>query len=96
VLLGTLAVVVAGCGTGSSSSNVLPDSQQILTIPITPASVDIKTLDPAKNQDFYSYFPIYMTFPGMVELDPNGNVIPWAASAMPTYDTSDNAYTFKI
>jgi oligopeptide transport system substrate-binding protein len=96
VLVGTLAVVVAGCGTGSSSSNALPDSKQILTIPITPASVDIKTLDPAKNQDFYSYFPIYMTFPGMVELDPNGNVIPWAASAMPTFDTTTNSYTFKI
>jgi oligopeptide transport system substrate-binding protein len=95
VLLGTLAVVVAGCGT-SSGSNVLPDSKQILTIPIVPASVDVKTIDPAKVQDYYSYFPVYMTFPGMVELDPNGNVIPWAASAMPTFDTTTNSYTFKI
>jgi oligopeptide transport system substrate-binding protein len=95
VLLGTLAIMVAGCGT-SASSNKLPDAQQILTIPITPASVDIKTLDPAKTQDFYSYFPIYLTFPGMVELDSQGNVIPWAASAMPTFDSSTNTYTFKI
>jgi len=58
--------------------------------------VDIKTLDPAKVQDYYSYFPVYMTFPGMVELDPNGQVIPWAASAMPTYNTSANSYTFTI
>jgi oligopeptide transport system substrate-binding protein len=96
VLIGTLAIAVAGCGTSTSGNGKLPDSKEILTLPITPASVDIKTLDPAKTQDFYSYFPIYMTFPGMVELDSQGNVQAWAASAMPTYDTATNSYTFKI
>jgi hypothetical protein len=43
--------MVAGCSNTSVSSNKLPPSQQILVLPINPASIDIKTLDSAEVQD---------------------------------------------
>lgn len=95
VLLGTLALAVAGCG-GSPASNVLPPSQQILHYFLNPASEDIKTMDPAVTQDFYSGIPVSMVFPGLLEADANSQPTPFAAAAMPTYDTSANTYTFKI
>ena len=95
VLVGTLAVMVAGCGT-SASSNVLPDSQQILRMPLVVTDVDIRTMDPALDTDYYSYFPIFMTFPNLVTLDQNGNITPWAAAAMPSFDSATNTYTFNI
>ena len=94
-LLGTLAVMVAGCG-GTSSGGTLPDSQQILRIPLVVTDIDIKTMDPAHDADYYSYFPIFMTFPNLLTLDNNGNVTPWAATGMPSFDPSTNTYTFKV
>jgi oligopeptide transport system substrate-binding protein len=96
VILGTLAIMVAGCGSASNGGTARPDSQQILRFPLNPNAIDIKTMDPALNQDFYSYFPIQLVFPGLLTLDSNGQPQPWAASAMPTFDTTNNTYTFKV
>jgi len=87
--------MVAGCG-GTTSGGAVPDSQQILRIPLVVTDIDIKTMDPAHDQDYYSYFPIFMTFPNLVTLDNNGDVQPWAASSMPTFDASSNTYTFTV
>ena len=95
MVLGLLAIIVAGCGSASSGS-VRPDSQQILRIPLNAASSDIKTMDPALNQDFYSYFPIELVFPGLMTLDANGQPQPWAAASAPAFDQSNNTYTFKV
>jgi oligopeptide transport system substrate-binding protein len=96
VLLGTLAIVASGCGS-SSGGNALPDSQQVLKLQIaTAGTVDIKTMDPAKLSDYPSYTALYLVFPGMVELDANGTVVPNAITAMPTFDATANTYTFKI
>ncbi len=95
ILLGTLAVVVAGCGT-SSTGGKLPDSQQIIRLPINAASNDIATMDPGHDQDFYSYTPIELVFPGLIALDQNGNPTAWAADGMPTYDQTAKTYTFKV
>ncbi len=95
VAIGMLAVMAAGCG-NSSSNNVRPPSQQIFRYPINSNSVDIKTMDPALNQDFYSYIPIAMVYPGLLTLDINGQPQPWAASAMPTFDQSADTYTFSV
>ena len=94
-LLGMLAIIFAGCGSAASGS-VLPDSQQILRYPLDAASSDIKTMDPALNQDFYSYFPIELVFPGLMTLDANGQPQPWAAASAPTFDASSNTYTFTL
>jgi peptide/nickel transport system substrate-binding protein/oligopeptide transport system substrate-binding protein len=95
ILLGTLAVVVAGCGPASSGGK-LPDSQQIIRLPINAASNDIATMDPAHDQDFYSYIPIQLVFPGLIALDQNGNPTAWAAQSLPTYDQTAKTYTFKV
>ena len=96
VLVGLMAIMVAGCGTSSSGTNALPDAQQIFRFPLNANATDIKTMDPATIQDLYSYYPIEVVFPAMLSLDASGNPYPWAASAMPTFDTSNNTYTFKI
>src|SRR5579885_2452750 len=93
--LGLLAIIVAGCGSGSNGG-VRPDAQQILRYPLDAASSDIKTMDPALNQDFYSYYPISLVFPGLMTLDANGTPQPWAAASAPTFDQTANTYTFKV
>ncbi|PWT77222.1 MAG: hypothetical protein C5B60_03065, partial [Chloroflexi bacterium] len=95
VLLCSLSLMVAGCGSTSNGS-VLPSSQQILHYFLNPASPDIKTMDPAYTQDFYSGIPVSIVFPGLLELDANSQPQPFAAAAMPTFDPSTNTYTFKV
>jgi oligopeptide transport system substrate-binding protein len=96
VLLSTLALMVAGCGGSSASSNVLPSSQQILRFPLDAGAVDLKDMDPSREQDFYSYFPVSLVFPALLVLDAHSTPTPWAASAMPTFNAADNTYTFKV
>jgi oligopeptide transport system substrate-binding protein len=96
VLVGVVAILLAGCGTTSSGATPLPDSQQIFRFPLNANSVDIKTMDPAQVQDYYSYFPVELVFPSMLALSSSGTPIPWAAQAMPTFNAADDTYTFKI
>ncbi len=96
MLIGIMSLTMAGCGTSSSGAAPLPDAQQIFRFPLNANGVDIKTMDPAKIQDLYSYYPIEVVFPAMLTLDSNGNPYPWAAASMPTFDTTTNVYTFKI
>jgi peptide/nickel transport system substrate-binding protein/oligopeptide transport system substrate-binding protein len=96
VLVGVVAILIAGCGTSSSSAAPLPDSQQIFRFPLNANSVDIKTMDPAQVQDYYSYFPVELVYPSMLALSAAGTPIPWAAQSMPTFDTANNTYTFTI
>ncbi len=93
-----LLTVLAACGTsgGGNTSNKAPDSQQILKRYLVAASQDVKTLDPARVTDFYSYFPIYMTFPALVTLNDQLQVAPWAADGMPTVSSDGMTYTFKV
>src|SRR5215469_3607236 len=95
LLLGTLAILVAGCESTPSGS-IRPPSQQILRYPLNANSIDIKTMDPALNQDFYSYFPISLVYPGLLTLNASGQPIPWAATSMPTFNSTDNTYTFTV
>lgn len=96
VLVGVVAILIAGCGTSSSGAAPLPDSQQIFRFPLNANSVDIKTMDPAQVQDYYSYFPVELVFPSMLALSAAGTPIPWAAQSMPTFDSANNTYTFTI
>lgn len=96
ILLGALALTIAGCGGSSASSNVLPPSQQVFNYFLNAGSPDIKTMDPAYAQDFYSSVPVSIVYPGLLELDANSQPQPFAAAAMPVYDASANTYTFKV
>ncbi len=96
LFVGALAIMLAGCGGTNNSSNALPDSQQILRYPLNANGTDIKTMDPALVQDYYSYFPVELVFPGIMTLDSSGTPIPWAAASAPVYDATAKTYTFKI
>ncbi len=96
-LTGSLAMLLAACqgGTSSSGSTAAPDSQQIFHAQIGGIA-DIKTLDPAINTDLYSAEIIENVYPGLLVLDPKLAVEPWAASGMPTVSSDGLTYTFKL
>src|SRR5215472_10347427 len=95
VLVGVLAILIAGCSSSPThnSSQALPDSQQIFHGQLVSGSVDIKSMDPAVVQDIYSAVPIEMIFPALLALNSEGMPIPWAATALPTFDANANTYT---
>jgi oligopeptide transport system substrate-binding protein len=93
ILFGTLAILSPGC---ASIPGPLPESQQVLRYPLVSGTVDIATMDPALDADAFAEVPISMVFPGLLTLNAVGTPTPWAALAMPTFDTSTNSYTFKI
>ena len=95
VLLGTLALMVAGCGS-SPASTIRPPSQQIFRFPLDAASTDVKTMDPASTQDFYSGVPVGLVYPGLLTLAINNQPVPWAAAGMPVFDAAKNTYTFTV
>ncbi len=95
--LGTLAVLLAGCG--GNSSNVgqkAPDDKQVLRNALIPNKIDIRRLDPARITDLYSFTAAVLIYPGLVTLDNKLNIIPWAAESMPTVSNGGLTYTFKI
>jgi oligopeptide transport system substrate-binding protein len=99
VLVGTVALLVAACGTSGGTSggtSPAPASQQVLKYVLNPGSNDIATMDPGLVQDAYSIVPINLVFPALVTLNSNLQVVPWAASAMPTVSSDGLTYTFSI
>jgi oligopeptide transport system substrate-binding protein len=95
VLLGTLALMVAGCGS-TASGNKLPHSQQIVTLPIVAGSSDIKTLDAANVQDLYSETVVELIYPSLLVFDANDEVVPYAAASMPVFNSANDTYTFTL
>src|SRR5215469_16986951 len=95
VMLATLAIMVAGCGT-TTASGALPRSQQILIYPLNANANDVKTMDPAETQDFYSEVPVELVYPMLLTLNADSQPVPWAASSMPTFNASNNTYTFTV
>jgi oligopeptide transport system substrate-binding protein len=95
MLIAPLALISVGCA-GMSAIRPLPDSQQVIRLPIVAEGVDIHTMDPATLADYFSYVPITMTFPGLLTQDASGNAIPWAATGMPKFDPTTNTYTFTL
>ncbi len=94
--LGTLAVLLAGCGGNSSSGQKAPDDKQILRTALIPNKIDIRRLDPARITDLYSFTAAVLIYPGLVTLDNKLNIVPWAAESMPTVTNNGLTYTFKI
>ena len=95
VLLGSLALLASACGT-SGTGSILPPNQQILKIALNAGGQDISTLDPAVTQDVYSYQIEQQLFPQLYTWDAHLNVIPWAASALPTVSSDGLTYTIPI
>src|SRR5262249_37956246 len=70
--------------------------KQVLRRYIVANKLDVKTLDPAIVTDFYSFFPIYLTFPALLTTNDKLETIPWAADGAPSLDTTGTVYTFKV
>ena len=94
VMLGALAIMFAGCGT--SSSGALPRSQQILIYPLNANANDVKTMDPAETQDFYSEVPVELVYPMLLTLNADSQPVPWAATSIPVFNSANNTYTFTV
>ena len=95
-LLALLGVALAGCGGTSSSGSIAPDSKQVLHYPIVNNASDIKSLDPARINDFYSQQVAMFIYPPLVVLDDNLNAVQFAAASQPTISADGLTYTFKI
>jgi len=102
-----LALCVVALLAGCASSTVkkqpptpLPDAQQVFHGQVIGVA-DIKTLDPALAQDAYSEAQVQLIFPGLVTLDSALNVVPWAATTLPTIanggiSNQGKTYTFHL
>src|SRR5262245_13220418 len=95
-LASMLVMLLVACGGGSSNSSQAPDSKQAISVSLVPAANDIRRLDPQKITDLYSFSAAGPVFPGLVTFDNDYNIIPWAASALPTVSDGGLTYTFKI
>ncbi|HEU5441407.1 MAG TPA: peptide ABC transporter substrate-binding protein [Ktedonobacterales bacterium] len=96
LVISALSLMLAACGSTTTNGGKAPDSKQVLTRYIVANKLDVKTVDPAVVTDFYSYFPIYLTFPGLVTLNDKLEVVPWAADSAPTVSADGKTYTFKV
>jgi oligopeptide transport system substrate-binding protein len=94
VVIGTLAMLLSGCGTTSSGANVLPADKQIFKPQeIGPASGDLETLDPALVEFGVDYDKAQMLFPPLITIDDNGKPVDWAAAS---HEVSSDGLTYTF
>lgn len=92
-----LAVLLAGCGSGSASTGnrmkqtKAPDSQQVYRY--GDVSTDISSFDPGQATDLPSLEAITMVFTGLLQLDDNLQVQPQLAQS---YDVSADGLTYTF
>lgn len=97
--LGSILVfLLSACGGTSTATGQkpAPASQQVLRAGIVIDSTDITTMDPALITDFYSFQMAELVYPGLVTLNNNLQIVPWAAASMPTVSDGGLTYTFKL
>jgi peptide/nickel transport system substrate-binding protein/oligopeptide transport system substrate-binding protein len=96
VLMGTIALLASACGTSSSQGPTDKAKDQTLKMGwATGGGADITTLDPAQCSDTSCGPMESMLFDGLVTLDKNLNVIPWAAKSW-TISSDGTTYTFTL
>jgi peptide/nickel transport system substrate-binding protein/oligopeptide transport system substrate-binding protein len=95
VLLGTFALLAAGCGGPSSASGPsnLAATQVYKPTLYLAGSADIGTFDPSLVQDVASSTVINFTFGGLITLDKNLNVELWDAK---DYSVSPDGLTYTF
>ncbi len=93
VILGALALMLAGCGSSSSGSTLA--SNQTLTLP-NIGTQDVKTLDPGLVGDLNSSTALQLISNGLVTLDPTTlKVVPDLASSWTT-SADGKTWTFTL
>jgi oligopeptide transport system substrate-binding protein len=95
-LASVLTMLLAACGGNSGTGTQAPDSKQVMSVSLVPAANDIRRMDPQRITDLYSYSAASLVFPGLYIYDNDYNIVPWAASALPTVSDGGLTYTFKI
>lgn len=97
LLLCLMTLVLAGCQTSSVAPKptALPDSQQVLRVPLV-GQKDVSGLDPATVADSNSLAIMSLIYPGLVTLNVNQQVIPWAADGLPDISEDGKTYTFHV
>ena len=97
VLMGTIALLATACGTSTPSSGP-GDKAKDQTLKIgwaTGGGPDVTTLDPGQCQDTGCGPLVALIFDGLVTLDKDLNVKPWAAKSWTT-STDGLTYTFTL
>ncbi|HKW23546.1 MAG TPA: ABC transporter substrate-binding protein, partial [Ktedonobacterales bacterium] len=97
LLVCVMTIILAGCESGSTQPKptALPDSQQVLRVPLI-GQKDISGLDPATVADANSLAVMSLIYPGLVTLNANQHVIPWAADGLPDVSEDGLTYTFHV
>ncbi|HEY1388413.1 MAG TPA: peptide ABC transporter substrate-binding protein [Ktedonobacterales bacterium] len=96
VLLGTLALLLAGCDLAQQTKQLdLAKDQTLKMVWSTGGSADITTLDPAQCADTTCIGLVAMLFDGLVALDSNEHVKPWGAQSW-TVSLDGLTYIFKL
>jgi peptide/nickel transport system substrate-binding protein/oligopeptide transport system substrate-binding protein len=93
----------SGCSVSAASvsrvdplpASALPDSKQVLRAP-SVGGADVTTLDPPEASDTTSQQYASLVFPGLLALDRNQCLIPWAAQSLPQASADGYTYTFKL
>jgi oligopeptide transport system substrate-binding protein len=96
-LLCIMALFLAACGSGgqgSTSTTKASTAKQVFVLPELGVP-DIATFDPGLSTDVPSVDAINMVFTGLVELDNNGNVVPYLAQNY-TESADHLTYTFHL
>jgi oligopeptide transport system substrate-binding protein len=93
-VIGAIGVVVAACGTGTSTTpSASLAADQTLRF---PSDSDIGTLDPAQINAETDVELYQNLFDGLLKFDDNLKVIPDIATALPTISADGMTYTFKL
>lgn len=97
LLVCVMTIILTGCESGSTQPKptALPDSQQVLRVPLI-GQKDISGLDPATVADANSLAVMSLIYPGLVTLNANQQVIPWAADGLPDVSEDGLTYTFHV
>ncbi|MFI5272184.1 MAG: ABC transporter substrate-binding protein [Ktedonobacterales bacterium] len=96
VLLGTIALLAAGCGTSSNAGNGNLAKSQVLNLAwASGGGIDIPTLDPGQASDSQSIPPVNLIFDGLVTLNRQLQVTNWGADKV-TQSSDGLTYTFHL
>jgi oligopeptide transport system substrate-binding protein len=95
VVIGTIAMLLSGCGSSPSAhGNVLPADKQIFRPhEVGPANGDLETLDPALIEFGVDVDKAQMIFPALITIDDNGKPVDWAAAS---HEVSADGLTYTF
>lgn len=93
--MGAIAVLVAACGGGTSSTQQSTQLASDQTLRF-PSDSDIGTLDPAQINAETDVELYQNLFDGLLKFDDKLNVVPDIATALPTITDNGQTYTFHL